>query len=55
MRAEEGVFMVRLVIKLRGAICEARKTTVVSVLAKINVTTENRPAKVSLAPVGGSA
>ena len=47
--------MVCLVIKLRGAVCEARKATVVSVLAKIYFTTENRPAKVSLAPVDGSA
>ena len=55
MRAEEGVFMVRLVIKLRGATYEARKTVAVCAVAKIYFTTENRPAKVSLAPVGGSA
>ena len=55
MRAEEGVFMVRLVIKLRCATYETRKTVAVCAVAKIYFTTENRPAKVSLAPVGGSA
>ena len=47
--------MVCLIIELRGTVCEARKAAVVSVFAKINVTTENRPAKIGLALVGGSA
>ena len=55
MRAEEGVLMVCLVIKLRGTACEARKTVAVCAVAKIYFTTENRPAKVSLVLVSGSA
>lgn len=47
--------MAILIIKLRGAFCEPRKVTVVSIFAIINVTAENRPIEVGLIFVGGAA
>jgi len=47
--------MAILIIKLRGAFCEPRKVTVVSIFAIINVTAENRPTEVGLIFVGGAA
>ena len=55
MRTKKSILVVCLVVERRGAVCEARKTTVVSVLAKINVTTENRPVKGCYTLISGSA
>ena len=55
MRTKKSILVVCLVIKLRGAVCEARRTIVVYVFTKIDFVVKNRPIKGCYTLISGSA